>query len=161
MYLDRLLPNVVQYVGKKQPFDTLVMEPLNLWRVERGGSSAEFKQSTILHPRRYLEKHETFTFDLNTDRASIFGECCLDTSERYGNVSEVIKNNLKLDDRVKNIVIGALDPATYMYLDKIIPDDMQYVGRDHNVDLLIENVMDNLNICEEEESEVTENGETD
>ncbi|GFS54413.1 hypothetical protein TNCV_4809001 [Trichonephila clavipes] len=56
----------------------------------------------------------------------------------------LIKNYLKVDDRVKNIVIGALDLATYMYLDKSIPDAMQYDGRDYNVDLLIENGMDKL-----------------
>ncbi|GFS52491.1 hypothetical protein TNIN_121311 [Trichonephila inaurata madagascariensis] len=64
----------------------IICKSLYPWR---GRSSAEYEQSAILHPPRYLEELETFAFDPNTDTASVFGEHCLDTSERYGNVSDV------------------------------------------------------------------------
>ncbi|GFY54955.1 hypothetical protein TNIN_259331 [Trichonephila inaurata madagascariensis] len=70
----------------------------------------------------------------------------------------LLKNYLKLDG-LKNIVIGALDAATYIYLHKRIPDLMQYVGKDYNVDLLIENAMETLKIFDDEESEAGGNGE--
>ncbi|GFT36829.1 uncharacterized protein TNCV_174441 [Trichonephila clavipes] len=46
----------------------------------------------------------------------------------------LVKDYLERENHGWDLVIGATDLATYMYLDRIIPEVMQYVGEEHQAE---------------------------
>ncbi|GFX92061.1 uncharacterized protein TNCV_471701 [Trichonephila clavipes] len=53
----------------------------------------------------------------------------------------LVKDYLERENHGWYLVIGATDLATYMYLDRIIPEVMQYVGKEHHAETVVHDMM--------------------
>ncbi|GFX40543.1 uncharacterized protein TNCV_2373271 [Trichonephila clavipes] len=53
----------------------------------------------------------------------------------------LVKDYLKRENHGWDVVIGASDMATYMYLEPIIPEVMQYVGEEHQAERVVHDMM--------------------
>ncbi|GFU49260.1 uncharacterized protein TNCV_2610201 [Trichonephila clavipes] len=55
--------------------------------------------------------------------------------------AHLVKDYLERENHGWNLVIGAADLATYMYLNRIIPEVMQYVGKEHHAKTVVHDMM--------------------
>ncbi|GFT76342.1 hypothetical protein TNCV_564921 [Trichonephila clavipes] len=53
----------------------------------------------------------------------------------------LLKEYLERDNHGWTLVIGATDFPTYMYLDHIIPEVMHYIGKEHQADVMVHEMM--------------------
>ncbi|GFV24423.1 hypothetical protein TNCV_5024481 [Trichonephila clavipes] len=53
----------------------------------------------------------------------------------------LLKGYLELENHGWDLVIRASDMATYMYLERIIPEVMQYVGEEHQAETVVHDVI--------------------
>ncbi|GFW10118.1 hypothetical protein TNCV_2569021 [Trichonephila clavipes] len=53
----------------------------------------------------------------------------------------MLKGYLERENHGWDLVIGASDMATYMYLEPIIPEVMQYVGEEHQAEMVVHDMI--------------------
>ncbi|GFV62643.1 uncharacterized protein TNCV_2528681 [Trichonephila clavipes] len=53
----------------------------------------------------------------------------------------LLKGYLERENHGWDLVIGASDTATYMYLEPIIPEVMQYVGEEHQAEMVVHDMI--------------------
>ncbi|GFU12346.1 hypothetical protein TNCV_723261 [Trichonephila clavipes] len=53
----------------------------------------------------------------------------------------LLKEYLERDNHGWTLVIRATDFPTYMYLDHIIPEVMHYIGKEHQADVMVHEMM--------------------
>ncbi|GFW00121.1 uncharacterized protein TNCV_3569081 [Trichonephila clavipes] len=66
----------------------------------------------------------------------------------------LVKDYLERENHSWDLVIGATDLATYMYLDQIIPEVMQYVGKVHQSETVVHDMMKRYRWREEDPAHV-------
>ncbi|GFY46775.1 hypothetical protein TNIN_297361 [Trichonephila inaurata madagascariensis] len=57
----------------------------------------------------------------------------------------LLKEYLERDNHGWALVIGATDLPTYMHLDHIIPEVMHYIGKEHQADVMVLEIMKRFN----------------
>ncbi|GFV49969.1 hypothetical protein TNCV_1392501 [Trichonephila clavipes] len=121
--------------------DQLIQDLLE--SIPRGGNSSEPGQPSSLFLPGHYQKLETFPFppeeDENWDHNDIV-RVPHDELEHFIK-AHLVKDYLERENHGWDVVIGATDQATYMYLDRIIPEVMQYVGKEHHAETVVHDMM--------------------
>ncbi|GFW90544.1 hypothetical protein TNCV_565821 [Trichonephila clavipes] len=106
---------------------------------------------------RQCEKSEAFPFPpgrgrkLGSKRHCASAPC--EELEQFIKV-HLVKDYLERENHGWDLVIGATDLATYMYLDQIIPEVMQYVGGEHQAETAVHDMIKLYRSREEDSTNV-------